>query len=61
MGITNDIVINRQAQVAHSWWSGPWPDQAAQLLVAHGRFLEGKEHMEDSIRHMHNIYLEDKA
>ena len=26
----------RQARVAHSWWLGPWPNRAAQLLIDQG-------------------------
>ena len=30
---THDGPQNRQARVAHSWWLGPWPNRAAQLLI----------------------------
>lgn len=32
-GYTRDVVLYRQARVAHRWWLGPWPNRAAQLLI----------------------------
>jgi hypothetical protein len=49
-GYTSNVVLDQQAQVAHRWWSGLWPDPAAQLHEAHGGFPNKQELMADSSR-----------
>jgi hypothetical protein len=45
---TSDVVLNRQAWVAHRWWLSLWPKRVAQLLEAHGGFPDKEELMADS-------------